>query len=177
MEWSEIIMDAMWGFAGSIIGVIGALGFSIWSDKKGYNNVSEKIGQLNNTTLSGQHNEMSGLIKGVQENVKNTIAERTKLTDRYSLEINSKVDQITNIIQKNEGRYENLNLDQREVRNNVNKLVVNWETLIQDNKELKVLIMDLKKENEHLKFILKEQNEQLRNQEKQECQNDWDMEI
>ena len=50
----------------------------------------------------------------------------------------SKVDGIAQVLNKNEGRYENLSLDQREVRNNVNKLVHSWENLIDDNRRLKV---------------------------------------
>lgn len=163
MDWGEIIMNALWGLVGSIIGVIGTLGVGIWSDRKGYNKISSKVGELNNTTLSGQHNEISGLIRNVKEDVKNTITDRAKFTDRYSMEINSKVDQIAKIIDKNEVRYENLNLDQREVRNNVTKLVNSWEMLIKDNKELKELVVDLRKENEKLKTLIQNKNYQKQN--------------
>lgn len=167
-------MDALWGLVGSLIGVIGALGFSIWSDKKGYNKIAEKVGELNNTTFSGQHNEISHLIENVKEDVKITIVDRAKHTDRYTRDLYTKVDRITKIMDKNEGRYENLNLDQREVRNNVNKLVSNWETLIKDNKELKELVMDLKEENEILKSILKEQSKKPRRH--QEHDDEWELE-
>ena len=49
-------MDALWGLVGSVIGVIGAIGFGVWSDKKGYNDIAKKVGVLDN--LSGQHNEI-----------------------------------------------------------------------------------------------------------------------
>lgn len=167
-------MSVLWGLVGSLIGVIGTLGFSIWSDKKGYNRIAEKVGELNNTTLSGQHNEISSLIRNVKEDVKDTIIDRAEFTDRYTKELYSKVDQITKIMDKNEGRYENLNLDQREVRNNVNELVNSWEILIGDNKELKELVMNLKEENEILKSMLREQSKKPKRH--QEYDNEWELE-
>lgn len=180
LNWGELAMSALWGLVGSLIGVVGTLGFSIWSDKKAYNRISDKVGELNNTTLSGQHNEISGLLKDVKEDVKDTIIDRARLTDRSTKELYLKVHEIAKIMDKNEGRYENLNLDQREVRNNVNKLVINWETLIKDNSELKGLVMDLKKENEILKSMLKERSEKLQRHQKyedeSENEDDWELE-
>ena len=174
MGWEEIVMSALWGLVGSLIGVIGTLGVGIWSDKKGYNKINDKVGELNNTTLAGQHNEISNLIRDINQNVKETIVERSKFTDRYTKELYSEIKQISKTVEKNEGRYENLNLDQREVRNNVTKLVNSWETLIEDNKELKNLVIELKKENDNLKSMLKEHNRKI--QRHQGYEDDWELE-
>ncbi len=150
-------MDALWGLVGSVIGVIGAIGFGVWSDKKGYNDIAKKVGVLDNTTLSGQHNE-----------IKNIVSEKIECVDKNTKDLYSKVDGIAQVLNKNEGRYENLSLDQREVRNNVNKLVHSWENLIDDNRRLKGLVFKLEKENEILKHRITEKYK--------DHEDDWEME-
>ena len=168
-------MNAWQGLAGSIIGVIGAVLVGVWSDKKGYKSIDAKIGNLNNTTLAGQHNELSTLINSVNSNVKETITDKAKYTDMISRELISKVDSINRTMDKNEVRYENLNLDQKEVRNNVNKLVNSWEELIKENRDLKISIEKLKHENEILKSsIQKTHDKQLDNH--RDYDDEWEIE-
>lgn len=144
MNWEEILMD---GIVPALIGAIAAIGVSIINDRKGYNRIDAKVGKLDNKTLSGQHNQLFSLIKEIKEDIKKTILDRADYTDRTSRELYSKVDNIDRIMNKNEVRYETLNLDQKEVRNNVNKLVNSWETLIKENQELKEKNKKLEKEN------------------------------
>ena len=94
--------------------------------------------------------------------------------DKNTKDLYSKVDGIAQVLNKNEGRYENLSLDQREVRNNVNKLVHSWENLIDDNKKLKESVFELENENEVLKHRIREQNRMLERH--KEHDDDWEME-
>lgn len=146
MNWERILMDAI--IAG-IFGVIVALLSNIFIDLRGYKKIDSKIGALDNTTLSGQHKKIVGLINERHNSIKEVLSEKTG-------SILVKVENINTVLNKNEGRYESLNLDQKEIRNHVLKLVNNWEELIKENQELKQVVRELKKENDKLKARIKE---------------------
>lgn len=132
MNWGNILMETIIAsLITGIFGVIVVLITNVFTNKRGYDKIDSKIGEMNNTTLSGQHEDINENIKQSEANIKDNIIEKTS-------SIYSRVDSINNLMIKNEGRYENLNLDQREIRNNVSKLVSDWEKLIIENNNLRM---------------------------------------
>ncbi|MFA5576310.1 MAG: hypothetical protein WCZ27_09730 [Tissierellaceae bacterium] len=133
-------------FASLITGVFGVVAVLIsngFTDRRGYRSIDRKIGNLNDTTLGKQH-----------ENIESVLKERTKDLDKVIKEktsgIYAKVEKINDITIKNENLYKNLNQDQKEVRNSVNNLVRDWEKAILENKELKLENKELLSENREL---------------------------
>lgn len=130
-----------------IFGVILMFLSNVFVDIRGYKKIDSKIGSSHNATLGGQHEDIKETL------VSETRAIKTNLDNNFS--------GINAILNKNEGRYESLNLDQKEIRNNVMKLVTNWEELIIDNRELKQAVRELSLENDKLKSIVKKQKREL----------------
>ncbi|SCG83677.1 hypothetical protein DW1_2111 [Proteiniborus sp. DW1] len=132
MNWGDILMETVIAsLITGIFGVIVVLITNVFTNRRGYDKIDSKIGTMNNTTLSGQHEDINENIKQSEANIKGNIIEKTS-------SIYSRVDNINNLMIKSEGRYENLNLDQREIRNNVSKLVSDWEKLIIENNNLRM---------------------------------------
>lgn len=132
MNWGDILMETVIAsLITGIFGVIVVLITNVFTNRRGYDKIDSKIGVMSNTTLSGQHQDINENIKQSEANIKGNIIEKTS-------SIHSKVDSINNLMIKSEGRYESLNLDQREIRNNVSKLVSDWEKLIIENNNLRM---------------------------------------
>lgn len=135
MEGWRFVMDVgIATIAACLLGAILTFIFNTWVDNKGWKKVQEKIGDTSKGSLNMQH-----------EDIKNAIIEKTS-------NIYTKVDKINDITVKNEALYQNLNLDQKEVRNNINKLVFDWEKTISENKELRLQIETIKSEKQELKL-------------------------
>lgn len=138
MEWRDIILETI--VASIVTGVfciIVVIITNIFVNKRAFDKVDGKIGDLTNTTLSGQHSDIEkAIIEKISNGTINVLNSNSN--------INTKVEKINDIMVKNEGRYENLNLDQREVRNNINNLLYNLESTVSENKDLKAEIKVLK---------------------------------
>lgn len=150
MDWGSIIMDTI--IASIITGALGIMAVLItntYANKRGYDKIDSKIGEIRNTTLSGQHENIQKNIELSSSSIKNSI--QNKLG-----EVDGKVNGIGQILVRNEERYLNLNVDQKEIRNNVSKLLYSWEMMIKENQELKHSIDRLTQENRELKEIVKE---------------------
>lgn len=133
MDWGKLIMDTV--IASLITGIFAVVAVLVtngYTNKKGYEKLDSKIGDLGDNTLNRQHEEINNSIRAKTENMEKAIMEKTS-------NIYTKVDSIDKITVKNEALYENLNQNQKEVRNNVNKLVLDWERTISENKELKAI--------------------------------------
>ena len=156
--WVEVLIASL---VTGFFGVIAVLITNVFVDKRGYDKIDRKIGNIDNETLAKQH-----------ENIRKDISHNTQsfkeLQSKEFYRIYSKVDNIDKIMNRNEARYENLNLDQKEVRNNVNKLVNSWEALIKENQELKELVLKLEYENQKLKQKTKVKNQR---------EDEWDREL
>lgn len=63
MDWNFIMNIALATVIASIIALAGVFITHWFDDKNGYKKVNAKIGKLDNTTLSGQHKEIEGLIE------------------------------------------------------------------------------------------------------------------
>ncbi len=155
MEWGWL------GMAIPLLGLVGTTFYSIVQDSKGWKKVQSKIGENRRSSLEEQHEDIKDAIKVRTEGIEKAIVDKTS-------NIYSKVDNIDKIMNRNEARYENLNLDQKEVRNNVNKLVNSWEALIKENQELKELVLKLEYENQKLKQKTKVKNQR---------EDEWDREL
>ena len=132
MEGWRFVMDV--GIAtvvAVLLGTVLSFIFNAWVDSKGWKKVKEKIGDTSRGSLNIQH-----------EDIKDSIVERTS-------SIYDKVSNIDKEICASKKDYENLNLDQKEVRNNVNKLVLDWERAISENKELKSDLKLIREENQN----------------------------
>lgn len=126
-----------------IFAVVAVLITNGYSKKKGYDKIDSKIGELYNTTLSRQH-----------EDIKDSIFDKTEILEKSIIEktssIYSKVDNIDKITSQNKNLYENLNLEQKEVKTNLDKLVFDWQKTIAENKQLLSQNRDLVSENKEL---------------------------
>lgn len=138
MEWRDIILETIVAsIVTGVFGIIVVIITNIFVNKRAFDKVDGKIGDLTNTTLSGQHSDIEkAIIEKISNGTINVLNSNSN--------INTKVEKINNIMVKNEGRYENLNLDQREVRNNINNLLYNLESTVSENKDLKAEIKVLK---------------------------------
>lgn len=138
MECRDIILETIVAsIVTGVFGIIVVIITNIFVNKRAFDKVDGKIGDLTNTTLSGQHSDIEkAIIEKISNGTINVLNSNSN--------INTKVEKINNIMVKNEGRYENLNLDQREVRNNINNLLYNLESTVSENKDLKAEIKVLK---------------------------------
>ncbi len=111
----------------SIVGGTVGIIKNIILNKEAYEDLNRKLdnkmGSLDNGSLSKQHENM-------ERNLTNTI------TDKAS-NIYFKVDSIDKLMSKNEGRYESLNFDQKEIKNNIDKLLLEWQNLSIENNNLR----------------------------------------
>lgn len=166
IDWEEILMDPV--VQGAIITASGAIALAAlagffkiilsFRDKKLFDEIKTKIGNHKSDTLEMQHENIKEAISGKLDSVGKIVADNTiNLKENNKNEFNriyAKVDKINSTMDKNEIRYENLNLDQRIVRSNVEKLVYDWERIIVENKELKGRITELEKKNKELISII-----------------------
>lgn len=132
MDLRGIVMETI--IASVITGIFGIIVVLITNasiNKKGYDKIDSKIGELGDDTLSRQHRDIKENIRLVETNIKESIIDKTS-------SVYSKVDNINEMMIKNEGRYENLNLDQREIRNNIDKLLFEWQSLLTENNKLRM---------------------------------------
>lgn len=148
MSLEEILMDPV--VQGAIVTVAGTLALAviggfvkiIWSsinDRKLFDQLKDKIGNTEGSSLSKQH-----------EAIKDKIAEKASNIEKSQDRIFNKVDSIDKEMVVSRERYASLNLDQRDIRDNVNKLVNEWEYAIAENKELKNRIKELETKNREL---------------------------
>ncbi len=157
---------AMEQIVAAIIGVIAVLLANLINWQK----VKDKLGKektlsleeqhdslsSEHNTLSSEHNTLSSEHSKIEHNLKGLITEKTS-------HIYGKVDRIDKVVDKNEERYMNLSVDQREIRNNINKFVYSWESVISENRELRIRMKDIKSEIGNLKSSLDNANNKIRN--------------
>lgn len=149
-----VVQGAIITVAGTLaLAVVGGFIKIIWgsiSDRKFFNEIKDKIGNTEGFPLSRQHEDIKETIEGRTDVIKETIKERTSNIEKAQDSILIKVYNIDQEMAANKERYGTLNLDQREIRNSVNKLVIEWEHAIAENKELRSRIMELEKQIEKM---------------------------
>ncbi len=142
MDWRRFVMEWGWlGMAIPLLALVGTTFYSITQDNRGWKKVQSKMGESRRASLEEQHEDIKDSIKVGTEDIEKTVVSKTDSIEKVIVDktsnIYTKVDNIDKITVKNEALYQSLNLDQKEVRNNVNKLVLDWEKTISENKELK----------------------------------------
>ena len=167
VDWGKILMDPV--VQGAIIGAAGAVALAAlagffkivlsFRDKKLFDEIKTKIGNHKSDTLEGQHDDIKNIIVDKTNNLK-------EINTNEFNRIYVKVDSIDKEIAVSKEKHNNLNLDQKSVKNNVEKLVYDWERLITENIELKGRITELEKKNNELievisKFKKKEKSKDL----------------
>lgn len=130
----------------AVITLIGTVVFQIIADLKGYKKIAAKMGNHKSDTLEGQHERIEGLIMTRADVIKETVKDRTSNIEKAQDNILTKVYNIDQEMALAKDRYLTLNLDQREIKDSVGKLVNEWEHAIAENKELKIFIIQLEKQ-------------------------------
>ena len=169
-DWGYVMDIALATIVGAIIAVAGSVILNYLGNKKGYKDIDKKIGQLDNTTLSGQHNKITQEIKQtVAENAKSInnnigILNNTTLAGQNQ-EIIKRVDSIAENLQKDresELRKENfLSSDMKIISNSITNLSefsnimknLNEENMIWKSENQRLL-----QENEQLKHQISQYN-------------------
>ena len=133
MDWGKIIMDTVIAsFITGIFAVVAVLVTNGYSKKKGYNKIDSKIGDLYNTTLSRQHEDIERSIIDKTSTIEKSIIEKTS-------NIYAKVEKINDITVRNEALYQNLGSNQKEIKTSMGNFILDWEKTISENKEVKLL--------------------------------------
>ncbi len=141
VDWRKFVVEWGWvAIAVPLLALIGTTIVNIAQDNKGWKNIKNKIGEKRGHTLEEQH-----------EDIKDAITEKTST-------IYTKVEKISDITIRNESLYKNLDLNQQKVKDNVNKLVFDWEKTVTENKELNKELQKIKEQNN----ILIRQNNEMR---------------
>jgi predicted nuclease with TOPRIM domain len=163
MEWREFIMDNKGDIIQALITFVGLVGLAIWTDVKGWRKVKDKIGMNRSDTLEGQHYTIEKVIIDKTDNL-------IEFQDKEFTRFFNKVDNVNGIVLKSEARYENLNLDQRNIKDTMDKLLNEWQNLSNENNRLKEKNRELQKELERIK----EHNRNLRKDKSHD--DDWQLE-
>lgn len=148
-----VVQGAIITVAGTLaLAVIGGFIKIIWgsiNDRKFFNQLKDKIGNTDDSTLSKQHDAIKETITERASIIENTIK---KMQNNDFTRIFNKVDSIDKLlIQKeaeNRFRMESMNENQKEIKSHmqgISKLADDWEKTIAENKELKVYITELEK--------------------------------
>lgn len=115
MNWSYIMNIALATLCASLIAVAGSIVVHWLGNRKGYKDVDRKIGTLDNTTLSGQHNKMTDdIIRSVNDNSK----------------------ELSNKLENKIGTLENTTLSGQ--NNDIIKRIDDMTTFLKDEREMKL---------------------------------------
>ena len=121
IDWGYIMDTAIATVVGALITVAGSIIINYIGNRKGYKDIDSKIGTLDNTTLSGQHNKIAKDIeKSITDNTKeinnkfeNKIGVLTNTTlSGQNQDIIRKVENISNFLER-----------ERELKNQKNALL------------------------------------------------------
>ena len=175
IDWGKILMDpivqgAIITASGAIvIAVIGGFIKIICSDineKKYFEFMKVKLGARKTSSLEEQHDDIKDIIVDKTNNLK------VLNTNEFN-RIYTKVDSIDKEIGINKERTASLNLDQRIIRSNVEKLVYDWEKVNSDNQFLKG---QLEEKNQRIKQ-LEDKNKELVEKLSKSKRNEKDLEL
>lgn len=155
-----VVQGAIITVAGTLaLAVIGGFIKIVWSsvnDRKFFDQLKDKIGNTEGSSLSKQH-----------EAIKEKIVEKTntieKMQNNEFSRILNKVDSIDKLLIQKEAehrfRLESMNENQKEIKSHmqgINKLADDWEKVIAENKELKTRIIELEGKNKEVQEKYKE---------------------
>ena len=177
IDWGYVMDIAIATIVGALIAVAGSVVVNWLGNRKGYKDIDSKIGSLDNTTLSGQHNKITNdIIDSINDNTKEL---NNKLDNKIGVLSNSTLSgQNEDIIKK----VENISLflekekEEKLLKNNslgydvqkINSSIENlsgftdiMKNLSSENSKLKAEIYNIKRDNKKLIQENKELKEQL----------------
>ena len=151
---------------GALIAVAGTILVNWLGNRKGYKDIDRKIGQLDNTTLSGEHskiiNDIIHTIEDSSENLNNTINKKIGVLDNTTLsgqnnDIIKKVDDISQfLIKERDTNLQKSNLLSYYVQK-INSSIENLSDFAEIMKNFSAENSELKAEN----YTIKNENKQL----------------
>lgn len=167
-DWGYIMDIAIATIVGTLIAVAGSILVNCIINSKGYKDIKDKMGELPNTTLSGEHKKISDdIIRSVEKENKNVvdkigILNNTTLSGQNT-EIINKVNNIDKMlfseIQKSNVKYDNLTEKQKDLKEQIKSIEVmmkELERLQTQDINQKQTIEKLQTENTRLKEQINE---------------------
>ncbi len=163
MDWGFIMEVALASIACALIAVAGSILINTFSNRKGYKDIDSKIGNLDNTTLSGEHKDMKKAIEQSITHNTNEIDSKIGILNNTTLSgqnenIMKSVEDISKFLEKEkeQKKLKNslLNYDLEKISTSIDNLsgfASNMEDLCAENAALKAEVEELKQENKKLK--------------------------
>ncbi len=173
MDWGYIMDIAVATIIGALIAVAGTILVNWLGNRKGYKDIDRKIGQLDNTTLSGEHSKITNdIIHTIEDNsrdLNNTINKKVDVLDNrigvldnttlsgQNNDIIKKVDNISQfLIKERDTKLQKNNLLSYDVQK-INSSIENLSGFAEIMKNLSAENSELKAEN----YTIKNENKQL----------------
>lgn len=159
MDWGFIMEVALASIACALIAVAGSVLINAFSNRKGYKDIDIKIGNLDNTTLSGEHKDMKKAIEQSITHNTNEINSKIGILNNTTLSgqnenIMKSVEDISKFLEKEkeQKKLKNslLNYDLEKISTSIDNLsgfASNMEDLCAENAALKAEVEELKQEN------------------------------
>ena len=163
MDWGFIMEVALASIACALIAVAGSVLINAFSNRKGYKDIDSKIGNLDNTTLSGEHKDMKKAIEQSITHNTNEINGKIGILNNTTLSgqnenIMKSVEDISKFLEKEkeQKKLKNslLSYDLQKISTSIDNLsgfASNMEDLCAENLALKAEVEEMKKENKKLK--------------------------
>lgn len=174
IDWGYVMDIAIATVVGALIAVAGSVVVNWLGNRKGYKDIDGKIGTLDNTTLSGQHNKITkDIINSINDNTKelnNKLDNKIGVLNNTTLsgqnkEIIKKVENISHFLEKEkeEKLLKNnlLGYDAQKVNSSIENLsgfAEIMKNLSSENSKLKAENYNLKNDNQNLT----QENEKLK---------------
>lgn len=176
LDWGYIMDIAVATIIGALIAVAGSIIVNWFGNRKGYKNIDSKIGSLDNTTLSGQHNKITeDLTRSIEEKsqeLNNKIDNKIGLLGDTTLsgqnkDIINTVNNISRFLQREKEeklqRNDLLGYDVQKINSSIENLsgfADIMKNLSSENSKLKAENYNIKNENQKLA----QENEELKQQ-------------
>lgn len=177
IDWGYIMDIAVATIVASLVALAGTIIVNWLGNRKGYKNIDDKIGTLDNTTLSGQHNKITqDLVNSINDNTKelnNKLENKIGALNNTTLsgqneDIIKKVENISHFLEKEkeEKLLKNnlLGYDVQKVNSSIENLsgfADIMKNLSSENSKLKSENFNLKNDNQNLTQENKELKQQL----------------
>lgn len=172
IDWGYVMDIAVATIVGALIAVAGSVVVNWLGNRKGYKDIDSKIGSLDNTTLSGQHNKITNdIIDSINDNTKelnNKLDNKIGVLNNSTLsgqneDIIKKVENISLFLEKEKEekllKNNSLGYDVQKINSSIENLsgfTDIMKNLYSENSKLKAEIYNIKRDN---KKLIQENNE------------------
>ena len=151
--WGEIINIAAATLVGALIGVAGTILVNWLGNRKGYKDISLKIGDLPNTTLSGQHQQMEKELKAQMDTKEKNL--QSKIGNLQDTTLNGQHLQILKDVQEIRSQM------QAQEKGRLSGELYNIQRTVNDLQGFAEIMIDLKNKNEKLKETVRSLKQEL----------------